>query len=175
MEDLVLHLYATGSEIDKTVKQQTSSQIAATSEEEIEDAEVDDDGTGDAVYDDYVDDGTGDSTSTGGDTDSGIDSGTGSGSGSGAGAGTGTVTGTGGQVTANPQAPNIAPVTNAKPQIVQSSGTFGYFGCQLDNANSRTLSSLSWQGEGLTVQRCAAYCAAYQYMGVEFGSQYVFY
>ena len=42
MEALVLHIFATGSEIDSTLKQQTSTEIAVTSEEEVEEAELDD-------------------------------------------------------------------------------------------------------------------------------------
>ena len=159
-EALVLHLYAPGSEIEKTIKAQTSVQIAATNEEEIEDAEL-----SDPVYQDFADDfGDGinnftssagnDSTTTGDDGTSTTADGT-------------TTGGEAQPVSSDP--PNIQNV----PQAVPSAGTFSYTGCSVDSASSRTLSSVPWKGDGLTVQRCATYCAQYQYMGVEFGSEYV--
>ena len=59
----------------------------------------------------------------------------------------------------------------ASAKAVPSAGTFNYLGCSMDSSTSRTLSSLSWAGTGLSVERCASYCAAYKYMGVEFGSE----
>ena len=150
-EALVLHLYATGSEIDKTMKQQTSTEIAATSEDAVEQAEVDD-----PVYQDLY--GGLDSNFTNSNytdsnyTDTTSDS-----------------TSTDGQIQATTS--NAAALPVAAPQTVQKSGTFSYTGCEADNANSRTLSSKAWSGQNLTVERCADYCSGYQYMGVEFGSQ----
>lgn len=62
-------------------------------------------------------------------------------------------------------------VAAASATAVPSAGTFNYLGCSIDSFTSRTLSSLSWSGTGLSVERCASYCAAYKYMGVEFGSE----
>ena len=67
--------------------------------------------------------------------------------------------------------PVSSPVAAASATAVPSAGTFKYLGCSIDSFTSRTLSSLSWAGTGLTVERCASYCAAYKYMGVEFGSE----
>ena len=160
-EALVLHLYAPGSEIEKTIKAQTSVQIAATNEEEIEDAELDD-----PIYQDVADDfddgsnstTAGDGTTTDGTTANGT---TADGT-------TADGTTTGGQ--AQPVSSNPPTIANT-PQTVPTSGTFSYTGCSVDSASSRTLSSVPWKGDGLTVQRCATYCSQYQYMGVEFGSE----
>ena len=123
---------------------QSSTEIAATSEEEVEEAELDDPEYQD--IDDGIDDGSSNSTFT---------------------ASNGTATD--GQV--QPSSSNTATVANAAPQTVKTSGSFSYTGCEADNANSRTLSSLQWSGQNLTVERCADFCSGYQYMGVEFGSQ----
>ena len=150
-EALVLHLYATGSEIDKTIKQQTSTEIAATNEDEVQEAELDD-----PVYQDID-----------GGIDDGADNSTIANSTSAAGSGTAAD----GQAQ-QPSTSNTAAVPNAAPpQTVQKSSTFSYTGCEVDNTNSRTLSSKQWSGQNLTVERCAAYCSQYQYMGVEFGSE----
>ena len=144
-EALILHLYATGSEIDRTLKQQTSTEIAATSEDTVEEAELDDPDYQDIDSD--IDDGVTNSTTA---------------------ASNGTTAD--GQI--QPSTSNTATVANAAPpQTVQKSGTFSYTGCDSDNPNSRTLSSKQWSGQNLTVERCADYCSGYQYMGVEFGSQ----
>ncbi len=159
-QDLVLHMYAAGSQLDDIVKQQNKNAIAVTSEDEVDEAEMDDpdyDGDDD-IYGDAI-------------------NGTASGTGTNAGgnAVTTSVAGLGSHVTSTPAA--AAPVTStpatAAAKVVSSSGSFKYVGCELDSSTSRTLSSLSWSGTGLTVERCAAYCAEYQYMGVEFGSEYV--
>ena len=154
-EALVLHLYAPGSEIEKTIKQQTSTQIAATNEEEVEDAELDDPEYQDVIS--GLDDGTNNFTSTfSNDT-----------------AADGTATdgtaadGSGQPSTSNPPAAAVV----AAPQTVPKSGTFSYTGCEVDNANSRSLSSKPWSGQNLTVERCADFCSGYQYMGVEAGSE----
>ena len=157
MEALVLHIYATGSEIDKTLKMQTSTEIAATNEEEVEEAELDD-----PDYDDIdgsIDDSGSNSTFTarnGTAADGQVPS-------------SSSTTAAVGQ--GQPSTSNTATVANAAPQTVKTSGTFSYTGCEADNANSRTLSSKQWSGQNLTVERCADYCSGYQYMGVEFGSQ----
>lgn len=179
-QDLVLHVYAAGSQIDATIAKQTGTEIAATSEDQIEDAELDDpdydgseddsDGSDDNGDDDSVDDSgddTGDDTSNDTDGDTGDDT---SDNGATALGGSGTGTASVPESTGfSAKASSVAPVASAR--AVTSSGTFKYIGCQLDSSTSRTLSSLSWAGTELTVERCAAYCAGYQYMGVEFGSE----
>ena len=158
-QDLVLHIYAAGSEIDATINQQTKTQIAATSEEQIDTAEEDDP----AFY------------GSGNDTDSdigavlgGLDNSTTNGTTDGA-----TNSATNGATTSATSATNgatSAPVLSSA-SVVKTSLTFNYVACESDSTTARTLSSLSWAGTGLTVERCAAYCAEYKYMGVEFGSQ----
>ena len=150
-EALVLHLYATGSDIDKTMKQQTSTEIAATSEDAVEEAELDD-----PVYQDF-NDGLDSNFTNSNYTDSNYTS------------TTNDSTSTDGQIQASTSKAPTVPV--AAPQTVQKSGTFSYTGCEADSTNSRTLSSKAWSGQNLTVERCADYCSGYQYMGVEFGSQ----
>ncbi|KAL8825441.1 MAG: hypothetical protein Q9170_007788 [Blastenia crenularia] len=47
---------------------------------------------------------------------------------------------------------------------------WGYLGCNYDSAN-RALKNLSWSGENLSVERCAAYCGSFRYFGVEAGEE----
>ncbi|KAL8719651.1 MAG: hypothetical protein Q9225_003373 [Loekoesia sp. 1 TL-2023] len=47
---------------------------------------------------------------------------------------------------------------------------WSYLGCNYDSDN-RTLKDLSWSGENLSVERCAAYCEGKRYFGVEFGRE----
>ncbi|CAF9939248.1 hypothetical protein IMSHALPRED_001269 [Imshaugia aleurites] len=187
-QDLVLHVYAAGSQIDATINKQTSTEIAATSEDEIDDAEEDDpeydgedDGSDDDDDDDDGDDFAGDDDGDSDDDDGSDDSDSGIAVGdSGAGSTTAShskvssaATASASQVSSPATTSQAAAVTSAAASaaVVESSGTFTYLGCQLDSFTARTLSSLSWTGTGLTVERCASYCSEYQYMGVEFGSQ----
>lgn len=133
---------------------QTGTEIAATSQDQIDNAEMDD-----PIYNGIADNSTGYGLGNG----SGIDVG-----------GPGTGTASASQSAASQvaiSASSSSSAAAAAANVVMSSGTFKYVGCQLDSSTSRTLSSLSWTGTGLTVERCASYCAKYQYMGVEFGSQ----
>ena len=161
-EDLVLHIYAAGSQIDATINLQTKTQIAATSEDQINNAEADDpafNGSGDVngSNTDAILGGLGDSTTNG--TTNSTASGTTS----------GTANGISAPVSSFPAAP--VPSAAAAASVVKTSLTFNYIACEADSNTARTLSSLNWAGTGLTVQRCAAYCAKYKYMGVEFGSE----
>lgn len=188
-QDLVIHVYAAGSQIDATINKQTSTEIAATSEDQIDDAELDDpDYDDDGDYDDYDGDDDGDDGDDGFGDDTGVASGTGTATGAGiVSTGTGTAsaaksTGLVTKISSTPVSTSPVAVSSSSPplssssaaasaNVVMSSGTFNYIGCELDSSTSRTLSSLSWAGTGLTVERCASYCAAYQYMGVEFGAE----
>ena len=178
-EELVLHIYAAGSEIDSTITKQTSTEIAATSEDQIDQAEEDD-----PDYNDFIDgDDDGDDGDDDDDNDDGDDTGDASGDDgeddSGAavgGSGSGSVSTSRGSATTASALPNVAtPASSSAPSAsataVPSAGTFKYLGCSVDSSTSRTLSSLSWAGTGLSVERCASYCSAYVYMGVEFGSE----
>ena len=161
-QDLVLHIYAAGSQIDATINKQTSTEIAATSEDEIDDAEVDDpvyNGSDDGSDDDGSDDDGSDDNG-----DSGIAVG-------GSGTGNTAVSHSSQSSPATTFHATASATASASAAVVKVAGTFNYLGCQLDSSTARTLSSLSWTGTGLTVERCAAYCNEYQYMGVEFGSQ----
>ena len=171
--ELVLHIYASGSQIDSTLKQQTKTEIAATSEDEVDaaaedDPNPDDGGEGDGGDDD-IDSLLGSlGNSTTNDTTNGATSGGTSGAANGA--ANGATNGAANGAASNGAAANgaaSAPVA----AVVKTSGTFNYIACEADSSTSRTLSSLAWSGTGLTVERCAAYCSQYKYMGVEFGSQ----
>ena len=162
-QDLVLHIYAAGSQIDTTINQQTKTQIAATSEVQIDTAEEDDP----AFSSGNVTDSDIDATLNGlgnGTTDGATNSST-----NGATNGATNSATNGATNTATNSATNSG--TSAPASVVQKSSTFNYVACESDSTTARTLSSLSWAGTELTVQRCAAYCAEYKYMGVEFGSQ----
>ena len=159
--------------IDSTILEQNSAQIAATSEDQIDLAEEDDpvyNGTDSSAYSNGTYPALNGTDAGLNDTDSGIfDDGDDSDDISAADdiAGNST-TGSSGTTTSAAPAPAV---TTAAAAIVQKAGTFSYVGCEADSATSRTLSSLSWAGTELSVERCATYCAAYQYMGVEFGSE----
>ena len=150
---------------------QTSSNIAATSEDTIEEAELDDPDYGPSGNDSSTAyNGTYSDSSDSDDDLSGIANGTGDATSQG---------GTAGAVATTTKAatpastPNAGAGAAAGAAVVGVSGTFNYLGCQMDHDDARTLSNLSWSGTGLTVERCATYCQGYQYMGVEFGSEYV--
>ena len=171
-QELVLHIFAAGSEIDQTIGQQTGTAIAATSEDEVDNAELDDPdyndfgGSSNDTSDGILGDDSDGTNSTSGD-DYGDDSDSDSDSQIAAALGALSASATPSQVALSASATPSA----GSAAVVKTSGTFSYLGCELDSSASRTLSSLQWSGTGLTVERCAAYCATYQYMGVEFGSQ----
>lgn len=159
-QDLVLHIYAAGSQIDATINEQTKTQIAATSEDQIDAAEEDDpafNGSGNDTDSDIdaILNGLGNST-TNGTTDDATNSAT---------------TGATNSATNSAASRAASAPVSSSASVVKTSLTFNYLACESDSTTARTLSSLSWAGTGLTVQRCAAYCAEYKYMGVEFGSQ----
>lgn len=56
------------------------------------------------------------------------------------------------------------------PQIV-TIPNWSHRGCWTDSPKERTLTEKEWQGELLTVQRCAIICRGYSYFGVEDGTQ----
>ncbi|KAL8754372.1 MAG: hypothetical protein Q9199_004392 [Rusavskia elegans] len=47
---------------------------------------------------------------------------------------------------------------------------WAYLGCNYGSASSTSIVQ-SWAGEGLSLARCAEYCADYQYFGVKAGSE----
>lgn len=61
--------------------------------------------------------------------------------------------------------------TPTAPIIVPSAGVFNYTACYSEGTNSRALSGLATANDGMTVEKCAGLCAAYQYMGVEYSRE----
>ena len=72
-------------------------------------------------------------------------------------------------------ASSVAP-TPTGPVHVQTVGNYVYQGCWNDtqqNSNTRTLSGFAYfNSTGLTVELCAAQCAGYAWMGVEYGQEW---
>ena len=70
---------------------------------------------------------------------------------------------------------SVAP-TPTGPVHVQSVGNYVFQGCWNDtqqNSNTRTLSGFAYfNTTGLTVELCAAQCAGYAWMGVEYGQEW---
>ncbi len=50
-------------------------------------------------------------------------------------------------------------------------GNFGYLGCYPDTEDQRTLTGSVTYDPAMTLEECAAACAAYPYFGVEYGTQ----
>ena len=73
-----------------------------------------------------------------------------------------------------PQTSAAAPTPTGGPVTVQSVGSYGYYGCWIDNTNGQRALSASEnpeEGSGNAVEACAAACAGYKYMGVEYGAE----
>ena len=72
-------------------------------------------------------------------------------------------------------ASSAAPISTG-PVHVQTVGNYVYQGCWNDtqqNSNTRTLSGFAYfNTTGLTVEVCAAQCAGYAWMGVEYGQEW---
>ena len=69
---------------------------------------------------------------------------------------------------------SAAPTPTGGPVAVQSAGPYIYYGCWIDNTNGQRALSASENpeyGSGNTVEACAAACAGYTYMGVEYGAE----
>ena len=48
---------------------------------------------------------------------------------------------------------------------------WNYRGCWTDNVKDRTLIGKRFRGHGLNVERCAQFCADYQFFGVEYSDE----
>lgn len=57
------------------------------------------------------------------------------------------------------------------PQTVSKAGGFAYQGCYSEASNTRALSAKATAASAMTVELCAAFCAGYAYMGVEYSSE----
>ncbi len=76
--------------------------------------------------------------------------------------------------TSSSTASSAAP-TSTSPVHVQRVGDYAYQGCWNDVAqtsNIRTLSGPAYSNPGMTVEMCAAQCAGYAWMGVEYGQEW---
>lgn len=79
-------------------------------------------------------------------------------------------------VTATSTSFSTAASTPTGPVHVQTVGNYVYQGCWNDtqqNSNTRTLGALAYfNATGMTVELCAAQCAGYAWMGVEYGQEW---
>ncbi|KAL8920259.1 MAG: hypothetical protein Q9172_004572 [Xanthocarpia lactea] len=57
------------------------------------------------------------------------------------------------------------------PSAVQTAGTFAYQGCYSEGTNGRALAGNLTVSDTMTVEKCAAFCSGYVYMGVEYTSE----
>ncbi|KAL8669506.1 MAG: hypothetical protein Q9168_005908 [Polycauliona sp. 1 TL-2023] len=64
-----------------------------------------------------------------------------------------------------------ATTTVGAPIAVQTASPFVYQGCYTEATNGRALSDLATAYNGMTVEKCAAFCSAYTYMAVEYSSE----
>ncbi|CAO1626462.1 unnamed protein product [Jaminaea pallidilutea] len=62
----------------------------------------------------------------------------------------------------------MLPSQRPQTQTVQKASNFSYLGCYVDSGAARTLSGASSASDSMTVEMCAATCANYQYMGLEY-------
>ncbi|KAI4258413.1 MAG: hypothetical protein L6R42_005121 [Xanthoria sp. 1 TBL-2021] len=61
--------------------------------------------------------------------------------------------------------------TATGPSAVQTAGSFAYQGCYSEGTNGRALSGTLTASDTMTVEKCAAFCQGYAYMGVEYTSE----
>lgn len=67
--------------------------------------------------------------------------------------------------------PPASSSTPSGPVVVSTAGTFVYQGCYTEGTNTRALSATAIASENMSVKSCAAFCAGYSYMGVEYSSE----
>ncbi|KAI4235546.1 MAG: hypothetical protein LQ349_003079 [Xanthoria aureola] len=68
-------------------------------------------------------------------------------------------------------ATSSATSTPGAPVAVQTASPFVYQGCVTEATNGRALGDLATAYDGMTVEKCAAFCSAYTYMAVEYMSE----
>ena len=61
--------------------------------------------------------------------------------------------------------------TPSGPISVQTAGVFNYSGCYTEATTGRALSGTTIANNAITVEKCAAFCAAYTYMGIEYSNE----
>lgn len=67
---------------------------------------------------------------------------------------------------------NIAPTTSStSPFAVTKADSFAYQGCCTEGKSARALSAASTASGDMTVEKCAAFCIGYSYMGVEYSTE----
>lgn len=61
--------------------------------------------------------------------------------------------------------------TPGLPVAVPSAGGFAYQGCYTEATNGRALGDATTAYDGMTVEKCAAFCSSYTYMALEYMSE----
>ncbi|KAL8936038.1 MAG: hypothetical protein Q9216_005133 [Gyalolechia sp. 2 TL-2023] len=73
-----------------------------------------------------------------------------------------------GTATSSSAAPTKTP---GLPSAVPSAGGFAYQGCYTEATNGRALGDATTAYDGMTVEKCAAFCSSYTYMALEYMSE----
>ncbi|MCJ1427052.1 hypothetical protein MMC29_004955 [Sticta canariensis] len=66
---------------------------------------------------------------------------------------------------------SVTTPTSTGPIAVQSAGNFNFTGCYTEATTGRALTGSTLANNDMTVEKCAAFCAAYTYMGIEYASE----
>ena len=74
-------------------------------------------------------------------------------------------------LSANPTSTSVTAPTPTGPVTVQSAGNFNYTGCYTEATTGRALSGSTLANDAMTVEKCAGFCSAYTYMGIEYASE----
>lgn len=72
---------------------------------------------------------------------------------------------------ANPTTTSTSLPTPTGPINIQSAGNFNYTGCYTEATTGRALTGSTFANDGMTVEKCATFCAAYTYMGIEYARE----
>ncbi|KAL8698939.1 MAG: hypothetical protein Q9224_001623, partial [Gallowayella concinna] len=84
---------------------------------------------------------------------------------------TNSATTTSGTSTSKTSTGTSATSTATGPAVVQSVAPFAYQGCYSEGTSSRALADANTASGDMTVEKCAAFCKGYAYMGVEYSSE----
>ncbi|KAL8689037.1 MAG: hypothetical protein Q9218_005195 [Villophora microphyllina] len=76
-----------------------------------------------------------------------------------------------GTATAAPSGTSSSTSTPSAPVAVPTASGFAYQGCYTEGASGRALGDSATAYSGMTVEKCAAFCSGYAYMGVEYSSE----
>ena len=66
---------------------------------------------------------------------------------------------------------STTPSPSSTPMTVPGAGLFKSIGCYTEVTSSRALATLESANSNMTVEQCADFCSAYQYMGVEYADE----